>query len=342
MRNASKKEDMMLGKKSLAISAILSMMFVNSALADYIGSIDFNTRQYKFLNFSIPASAGQSTGWWDENGSSSIHFEPSDLDSNYSYVELSIDGTLVGDNIYATSNPGIGIKYQLSIAASGIEPSRSSETAPNYRLTIVSPTSHGNALNTYLHVKYQLVRLTDEMPPGKITSAPIVTVNVYNPGGKGPAFTSGVRYNGIIGTQPAITACTLNVPSEIKLTPLYGNNIINGAQNVQGVERMWLSNCPGGVNGLSYNFKATYGTHDSANGVLKTETGEGFAKNVYIQLQNADGTGYNKFNTKIALDYVGSGDYALPDFKAGYFVDNANTVTAGAVKSAIELDVTYN
>lgn len=332
----------MLSKKPLAMSAILSMMFVNSAFADYVGSINFNTRQYKFVNFSIPASAGESTGWWDENGSANIRFEPSDLDSNYSYIELSIDGTLVAENVYATSNPGIGIKYQLSISSSGIEPSSSSETAPNYRLTIVSPTSSGTTLNSYVHVKYQLVRLTDKVPPGNITSVPTATINVYNPSGMGPAFISGVRYNGIVGSQPKITACTFNVPSEIKLTPLYGSNIINGAQNIQGVEKMWLSNCPGAINSISYNFKATYGTHDNANGVLKTETGEGFAKNVYIQLQNADGTGYNKFNTKIALNYDGSGDYALPDFKAGYFVDNANTVTAGAVKSALELDVTYN
>lgn len=334
----------MLGKKSLALSAILSMMFVNSVFADYVNNINFNTRQYKFVNFSIPASAGESTGWWDENGSADIFFSASDIDrSNYSYVELSIDGTLVGDNIYATSNPGIGIKYQLNIGASdGIEPSSTSETAPNYRLTIVSPTSDGKNLTTYLHVRYQLVRLTDKVPPGNITSVPTATVNVYNPGGQGPAFISGVRYDGKVGSQPKITACTLNAPSEIKLTPLYGSNIINGAQNVQDVERMWLSNCPGAINGISYNFKATYGTHNSANGILKTETGEGFAKNVYIQLQNADGTGYNKFNTKIALDYDGSGDYALPDFKAGYFVDNANTVTAGTVKSALELDVTYN
>ncbi|WP_157707165.1 fimbrial protein [Salmonella enterica] len=332
---------MMPGKKSLTISVILSAVFVTPAFADYIGSIDPVTRQHKFSNFKIPENAGESTGWWDENGSAKITFEPSD--TNGSYVELSVDGTLVGDNIYATDNPGIGIKYQISITANrGIDPASGSETAPNYRLNITNPTTNGNQLVTYLHVKYELVRLTAKVPAGNITSAPTVTINAYNSGGEGSPLISGIRYNAQVGGQPKITACTFNVPSEIILTPLYGSNIINGAQNVQNVEKMQLTNCPGAINGISYNFKATYGTQDSANGVLKTETGDGYAKNVYIQLQNMDGTGYNKLNTNIALDYDGSGDYDLPDFKIGYFINDANSVTAGRVKSALELDVTYN
>ncbi|EAO2558810.1 fimbrial protein, partial [Salmonella enterica] len=35
-------------------------------------------------------------------------------------------------------------------------------------------------------------------------------------------------------------------------------------------------------------------------------------------------------------------DYVLPDFKVSYFIDDAESVTAGNVKTAIELKVTYN
>lgn len=48
-------------------------------------------------------------------------------------------------------------------------------------------------------------------------------------------------------------------------------------------------------------------------------------------------------NSLIALsDYTGSGEYEIPEFKVAYYIENTASVTAGEVKSAIELKLTYN
>lgn len=70
--------------------------------------------------------------------------------------------------------------------------------------------------------------------------------------------------------------------------------------------------------------------------------GSGYAKNVYVQVQNDDGTAH-QLNTNIALDdYKGSGNYPLPKFKVAYYIEDASTVAAGKVSSAIEIKLTYN
>ena len=80
----------------------------------------------------------------------------------------------------------------------------------------------------------------------------------------------------------------------------------------------------------------------ASNGILNAVNGDGYAQNVYIQVQNADGTPHT-VNSSIALsDYAGSGEYEIPEFKVAYYIENTASVTAGEVKSAIELKLTYN
>ncbi|WP_415999707.1 fimbrial protein [Citrobacter portucalensis] len=314
-----------------------NFLLPHTANADYFVVSNITSKQYKFVNFTIPANAGEDTGWWDENGSINVSIVGSD--THGSYLELSVNGTLLGDNLYATDNPGIGIRYKLSAASGGTDPADGSTASPNYRVTLSGTAS---AFVSYIHVKYQLVRLTDKVPAGHITSAPIVTLYVHNPDGIGEPLVSGIVYNGMVGSQPTMTACTIDAPTEIKLPVLYGSNIINGAQNVVDIPTIKLTNCPGAINGISYMFKASYGEHDAANGVIKAETGTGYARGVFVQLQNADSTGFNKFNNNIPLDYTGSGNYDIPNYKVGYYIDDGNSVTAGNVKSALEFDVNYN
>ncbi|EBH8417395.1 type 1 fimbrial protein [Salmonella enterica subsp. enterica serovar Nijmegen] len=329
-------------KSFLTILLIVgNFLLSNTASADYFYDATITPKQYKFIDLTIPANAGQDNGWWAENGSTPIKIYVND-DTHNSYADLSISGTQLGDNLYATNNAGIGIKYRLKITSSSTDPVDGSTTSPDYRVNLSGNIST-DTLNTYIHVYYQLVRLTDNVPAGNITSAPIVTLNIHNPDGVGTPLFSGVVYNGISGSQPKMTACTINAPTEIKLPPLYGSNLVNGAQNVIDITPpLKLTNCPGAINGISYELKAVYGAHDASNGVMKTETGTGYANGVYVQLQNADGSGYGKFNTNIPLDYTGSGDYDIPNYKIGYYIDNSSTVTAGRVKSALEFDVSYN
>lgn len=317
------------------------LISINNALADYIVISDaMSIKNYNFSGVSIPDTTGTSSN--DVSGTAyqySSHYS----DTLGGSIELTINGTLLGDGkTYATSNPGVGIQYTLHLASTtGMTPSTDIREPP-YRYTITSHTTpalviSGNSVNIW----YRLVRLHDFVPAGVITSVPDVTLTIKNPDGEGVPMNSGTVLSGI-GGQPKLVACNINAPTEIKLSPLYGNSLQNGAQNVLQAPQITLTNCPGAINGISYNFSTVYGTHNATNGVLKTVTGDGYAKNVYVQIQNADGTAH-KVNSAIPLsNYDGSGDYAIPDFKVAYFIDDANTVTAGKVKTAIELKVTYN
>lgn len=329
-------------KSFLAMLVIIgNFLLSNTASADYFANATITPKQYKFSDLTIPTNAGEDNGWWDENGSTEITIDIND-DTHNSYAVLSISGIQLGDNLYATDNAGIGIKYKMKIGTDAADPADGSTTWPDYRVNLSGHIST-DSLVTYIHVYYQLVRLTDKVPPGHITSLPIVTLNIHNPDGMGTPLYSGVVYNGATGSQPKMTACTINAPTEIKLPSLYGSNLVNGAQDVIDITPpLSLTNCPGAINGISYALKAVYGIHDVSNGVMKTETGTGYANGVYVQLQNADGSGYDKFNTNIPLDYTGSGDYDIPNYKIGYYIDNSSTVTAGSVKSALEFDVSYN
>lgn len=221
--------------------------------------------------------------------------------------------------------------------------SSSDITAPPYRYTITGPTVPEGAgkIGSSANIWVRLVRLHEFVPKGEIISAPDVTVTFTNVAGGGPALTTGTVLSGV-SVQPQITACVINAPTEIHLPPIYGNNLRNGAQGVTDVPTVTLTKCPGAINGITYDFAAVYGTHKASDGVLNTATGEGYANNVYVQVQNADGTAHI-VNGDIAINgYNGSGNYPLPDFKVAYYIDDASTVTAGNVKSAIELRVSYN
>ena len=317
-----------------------NFLIAHSARADYFYGIGSHTMTYDLDNWGIgiPATTGESSGWWSDGGSLSIGVQPSSTTG--SYVTLQVDGTLVGENTYATSNPGVGIKYQTSIAQF-TNTAGNGETAPDFRFDLGNVEA-GNPTATYLHVRYELVRLMDKVPAGKITSAPQVTAIFHNPDGLGEPIISRLIYSTAVSTQPQFTACQVVAPAEIKLTPLYGNALTKGAQGSQQVETIQLKNCPGAIDGISYNFSAVYGAHSAAEGVLNTVTGDGYATGVYVQVQKADGTPHIVDAVTPLSDYNGSGDYKIPDFKVAYFVDDPDSVTAGNVKSAIELKVTYN
>lgn len=331
----------MLKRILLILFPASQLISINDAHADYFDVPEsLSIKKYNFSGISIPNVTGTSSN--DASGTAyqySSHYS----DTLGASIELTINGTLLGDGkTYATNNPGVGIQYTLHMASTtGLTPSTDIREPP-YRYTITSHTTpdlviSGNSVNIW----YRLVRLHDFVPAGVITSVPDVTLTFNNPANEGVLISSGTVLSGI-GGQPKLVACNINAPTEIKLSPLYGNALKNGAQNVLQAPQITLENCPGAINGISYNFSAVYGTHKAANGILNTVTGDGYAKNVYVQIQNADGTAH-KVNSPIPVsNYNGSGDYIIPDFKVAYFIDDANTVTAGKVKTAIELKVTYN
>lgn len=325
-------------RKSLifVLTIAANVVLINYAQANYIeDDINIKDMGYDLDVFTLPDTVGENTGGYHDNGS--IMYHEVQTGSSTGYIDLSISGTLLGDNLWATSNPGIGIQYRLESGSADFSP-QNTETSPDYRVNL---TGYGAIRTSYIHVRYRLVRLLDKIPPGKITNLPIVTLNVHNPDGEGTSLMSGVVLSNITSNINTI-ACNIDAPTEIKLPTLYGNELINGAQKITEAPTIMLKNCPGAINGISYNFSAVYGTHNAANGVLNTVTGDGYAKNVYVQIQNADGSAHIVNGSIPLSNYDGSGDYAIPDFKVAYFIDDANTVTAGKVKTAIELKVTYN
>lgn len=312
-----------------------SLLAIKPAYADYFDEFSFHTMRYGLAPLSIPASVGETSRWTDNN---SILFQTYASEGRQSYVELSVNGTLLGDGVtWATNNPGIGIQFRLTPNAAGYTPTEST-TAPNYRINMDGTSG---VRTGYFHLYYRIVRLLEKIPAGSLTSAPEVTLNAYNPDGVGKESFSGLILAGIT-SQPQIDACIINAPQEITLSPLYGVDIVNGAMKVTDAPTITLNHCPGAVNGITYNFTPVYGTHRAASGVLNTAEGEGYAQGVYIQIQKADGTPHTVNNAIALSDYAGSGDYTIPDFKVAYYVDDINEVTAGNVKSAIELKVEYN
>lgn len=314
------------------------LVIIPAAQADYFAGVTPKTMGYDFDNWQvgIPPTVGESTiGWADPN---SVDITVNYSSTTGSYITLLVDGTLVGDNTYATSNPGVGIKYKTTLSYF-TDTGGGTETAPDFRFNLTSQTSYNTS--TFLHIQYKLVRLLDKVPAGLITSAPIVTVLIHNPDGLGDPLTSFIAYSGAVSTQPKVTACTIDAPTEIKLPTLYGNTLQNGAMHVTEMPTIKLTNCPGARTGINYRFSAT--THSAANGVIATQTGDGYAKNVYVQLQKDDGTAYTKLNSSVGIsNYDGSGDYVLPDFKVAYYIDDTETVTAGNVKAVLELTLGYN
>lgn len=318
---------------------LLSSIFLtvsHHSYADYFSMGPVQTKNYDFSRISIPDIPGTATN--DVDGNNLIYYVNHTDSSGSSSVELVIDGTLLGDGkTYATSNPGVGVQYTLHLMkTTGITPSQDI-TSPPFRYTLIS-----RGENSTLNLWYRLVRISEHVPAGEITSAPTVNLVVTNLADEGEPIASYTLLSSSIQVQPKIVACGINAPTEIKLSPLYGNTITTGALNSSSAQSITLTNCPGAINGISYNFSAVYGTHKASNGVLNTVTGDGYAEGVYIQVQNADGSAH-KVNGDIALsEYDGSGDYTLPDFKVAYFVDDANSVRPGNVKSAIEIKLSYN
>lgn len=331
----------MIRKTLLSLIPLCCLLGCNTAIADFFGQYNMHTLTYRLSPISIPETVGGTSEWTDYG---SIYYETTYSDAFGASIVLTFNGTLMSDGkTFVTNNPGVGIQYKLHLYdTAGLTPSSDITEMPfRYDMTghAFPPVFWGG---NYLHLYYRLVRLTEMVPAGKITALPDVYVAFTNaPEDSDHPGASGLLLSGI-NSQPKIVACNINAPSEIKLPTLYGNTITNGAQNITEVPTITLENCPGAIDGISYNFSAVYGAHEASNGVLNTVTGEGYAENVYIQIQNADGTAH-KVNNPIALsDYNGSGNYKIPDFKVAYYVDDAETVRSGNVKTAIELEVTYN
>ncbi|AUT26847.1 MULTISPECIES: fimbrial protein [Escherichia] len=318
-----------------AIGMATSPVIVSATTFD-LSAADTSTKPYILSNTGIPAQVGGKT-WFDDWGQN-WSLKVSGGGSGTAYAEVTINGQEVagftgddGATVYKTSNPGIGIAYQVTYRPDVSTPIKVFN--PPFRLDFSGAGAGG-----FFIVRYELIRLTDFLPAGQIVP-PTVTVTYHNPDGTSKTFTARSGTSG----QPKYTACTITAPKEIKLPTLYGKDLVNGVQGETSVPKISLTNCPGAMDSINYKFTATYGTHDAANGVMKAQTGNDYAKNVYIRFMNGDNTPYNQLNSpKKLTSYIGSGNYDLPDFKVGYFIDDINTVTAGKVNSALQLDVTYN
>lgn len=332
------------GKKIFSHSAILHLFvaigvatgpIITSAATIDLSSANTTTKPYKLNGFSMPTSVGGVSWWddWGENWTLNVHSS-----SDVAYAEFTVNGQEVGGvtaddgaTVYRTSNPGVGIAYEMTYRPDVTTPVK--DFNPPFRLDFA-----GNGANGVLIIRYEIVRLTEFVPAGQI-DAPTVTVTYHNPDGTSKTFTARAG----VADQPRFTACTITAPTEIKLPALYGKDLVDGVQGVTDVPKIRLTNCPGAMDSINYKFTAAYGVHDAANGVMNVQTGADYAKNVYVRFMNADNTPYDQLNNaKELTSYIGSGSYDLPDFKVSYFIDDLNTVTAGKVKSALQLDVTYN
>ncbi|ALR76373.1 fimbrial protein [[Enterobacter] lignolyticus] len=335
-----------MNNKSITAFTLLTatLLFSLIAHADIINTntTGRNTFSHRLSNLYIPEAVGGETWFDDQNQYNKLDIVAS---GTAAYADITVAGTVVGTtaegaNIYATDNSGIGIAYELNYSTPGATSPQYAYVYPN-KLTF---NGSGYSLNGYMHLKYALVRLTQFVPAGPITQLPTVTVNYHNLGASGYPDLSVVTLQGI-SAQPQITACNINAPGSITLPPVNGNSLVEGAQGITDAPQITLTNCPGAINNIIYDFAATYyNTHSYVNGIFTTKQGDGYAKNVYIQLQDATGTGIH-INSPLTLPgYTGSGNYAIPNFRIAYFIDSGtlNTVTAGKVETAIDFTVIYN
>lgn len=320
-----------------------TMANIPVANADYFFFISTTTQTYDFSSTSIPNTVGATTAWLGTTVyPTSFQIGQDKLNSVGSNIKLNVGTTLLGDGVtWTTSNPAIGIQYKLSTSPviSGLD--SASSVAPSYKLTMTGYPTGGKAItvNGKLNLAYRLVRLKEQIPAGKITG-PSVSATFYNT--YDGATKTDVLYSGA-ATQPTYTPCTIDAPTEIKLPTLYFDDLVNGAQGASPTYSIKLKNCPGAMTSISYMLAPIYGGFGgSNNGTFYTATGDGYAKYVYLQLQNADGTG-RTINEEITLDnYTGNGDYTIPDFKVAYYIKDVTKATEGNVQSALVIDVTYN
>lgn len=337
--NQNKVNDMMTRRSLYLLSCIAWLPMIATASQFNTNSAQVVTYPHDFSGWSIPQSVG-GTSWFDDwNKLYAVNI--SEEDSGNAYADLTVNAAIVGTTadgatIYATNNPGIGVAYQLNY-------STPSDTSPQYATTAPHTLTFpkDSATNGYIHIKYELVRLTAQVPAGPITVVPDVTLNYHNPPGSANPDKSFLARSGV-SKQPKMTPCTINAPTEVNLATLYGGNAVNGAQLATSIPTLRLTNCPGAITSMSYKFNAMYGTHTSAEGVMNGETGSGYAQGVFVQFQNADGSGFNQFNNSIMLNYTGSGDYVLPEYKVAYYIDDVNSISTGQVKSALQFTVEYN
>lgn len=321
------------------LSGIASLPLIATASQFQTDTAQVVTYSHDFSTWNIPTSVGGTT--WFDDWNKIYWINIASGGSGSAYADLTVNGTVVGTTtagatIYQTSNPGIGIAYQLNFSTPEDTTPNLAITAP-YTLTFPA----GLSKSGYLHIKYELVRLTEQIPPGPLVAVPDVTLNYHNPPGSTYSDKSFLARSGI-SSQPTMMPCTINAPKEVNLATLYGGNAVNGTQLATPIPTIKLTNCPGAITGISYKFSALYGTHGSVDGVMNGETGTGYAQGVYVQFQNPDGSGFGQFNNNFALNYIGSGDYTIPEYKVAYYIDDVNSITTGQVKSALQFTVQYN
>lgn len=329
-------------KRLFAFLLVAFLGAIPAARADYFFNITVNTKSFAMSSNYLPQTVGAVTPWMGTSVNS-VDFQIGHDTKNRtgSEITLAVGSTLLTDGVtWSTSNPGVGIQFQLTTATPISGLMSSSTKAPYYALTMTGyPTgSSTTPIKGKLNLAYRLVRLLNTIPAGKITP-PTVWVTFYNT--YDSAMYTGTMYSGA-GSQPLYTPCNIDAPTEITLPTLYGNTLQNGAQGAVAAPTIKLTNCPGAMTSIAYNFTASYGAHDAAKGVINAAEGTGYASGVYLQLQNSDGTP-RAVNSNVTLsNYTGAGNYNIPDFKVAYFIDDINKTTAGNVKSALQFNIVYN
>lgn len=320
----------MMYSKFGALGALLLVSGYAHAGYTSVTSLEKQTVGYDLSAISIPDQPG-GTSAWKENDSLLVDFNCNGNDGSVTY-SLNIAGVQIDNNTWKTNNEGVGIRYKLE-GSYGIF--TSVESYPY--TTKQPPCTSGDWAKSYIHVRYQLVRLIDRVPPGNIGPLPDVTVVVNN---DDPAaqdysqlFLSGIAKN------IKVNGCAIEAPSQVTLPDLYTADLVASVNLQTTPIPITLKNCPGAVNNITYNFTPADGTVSYANGEMKTAPGS--APGVVLRLTKDNGTPYSLNGTFPIDNYQGSGNYSLPA-NISYYVTSVNNVRPGSVNEAITLTVGYN
>jgi type 1 fimbria pilin len=319
---------MMYGKFGALGALLLVSGYVHAGYTT-VTNVEKQTVGYDLSAISIPDQPGGASAWKENNSLSVVY----DCGANGSVTySLNVAGVQIDNKTWKTSNEGVGIRYKLE-GAYDFFPS-----VETYPYTTKQPScKEGKETTTYVHVRYQLVRLAAHVPAGGVGPLPNVTVNVNNddPAAKdfSQLFLSGIAKN------IKVNGCAIDAPSQVTLPDLYTADLLAGV-NLQTTRiPITLKNCPGAVNNITYKFSPANGTMSYANGEMKTAPGS--ARGIYLRLTKENGQPYS-LNGIFAIDhYQGSGDYSLPA-NISYYIHSVNDVRPGPVNEAITLTVDYN
>jgi type 1 fimbria pilin len=297
----------------------------------------------KNINISIPKEVGAFSEWMDPTSWTAKCLGTSTVDSS-AKIYMRVNAVQIDSNTYATSNPGVGIQYNLDFnGVSSNEPTTTLdlETQPHC-------IKQGIIYLPYIHVQYRFIRLLNKIPKGKIT-LPSTTFEVVNGSGYDGSYNDASGfYSGYVLTENIdipFTACTIDAPGSIQLPDLNSGDIKFSKTSYTGpTVRMpiELRNCPGGFESITY--KITPGTsHPPADmkGLLETT---GPSPNVYFRITKA-GSGFALDVEHTLANYDGEGDYPdLADFNVGWYIhsDALSDAIEGNYRAIAILQLTYN